>query len=97
MHEIYPSFIFRDQASNFCRAASNRLGMKLVAYHPSAHTLSIHIANSQGHTQFSSNSFVTLSLPTSPLVLIAMHHSKKTRRFLRTFSLHVQFCGITLY
>jgi len=46
----------------FAWAASNRLGMRLAAYHPSAHTLSIHIANSQGYTQFSSNSFVKTCL-----------------------------------
>ena len=62
MHENYPSFIFRDQVSNFAWPASNRLGMRLVAYHPYAHTLSIRIANSQGHTQFPSNSFVKTCL-----------------------------------
>lgn len=46
----------------FAWAASNRLGVRLVAYHPSAYTLSIHIANSQGHTQFSPKSFVKTCL-----------------------------------
>lgn len=46
----------------FAWAASNRLGMRLVAYHPYAHTLSIRIANSPGHTQFPSNSFVKTCL-----------------------------------